>query len=113
MLIQEETFMNSTQFFTTAKIGQVVQIVWKAPIFDPDAVIKPGEKPTGLSKVFTCGFVAFIDENKEFISIGIDSMFEGGSKQPSFRTILNIPAGSIEKAEIYGNLETQGGITVP
>lgn len=96
--------MNSQEFLVNAKTGNAVQIVWKGAVFDPDAVLKPGESSNGLSKVYTCGFVAFVDPNKEFVTIGIDSMFEAGNKEPSFRSLITIPVGTIESAEIYGKV---------
>lgn len=96
--------MNSEEFLAKVEIGNVVQVVWKGAMFDPDAVLKPGEVSNGLSKVYTCGFVAFIDEKKEFVTIGIDSMFEAGNKQPSFRSLITIPTATIESAELYGNV---------
>ena len=94
--------MNLKEFLSNITIGNAVQIIWKGAVFDPDAVLKPGQSPGGLSKVYTCGFVAFI--NDEFITIGIDSMFEAGNKEPSFRSLITIPVVTIESAEIYGKV---------
>jgi len=96
--------MNSEEFFAKAEIGNIVQVIWKGAVFDPDSVLKPGEVPDGPSKVCTSGFVAFIGEKKEFVTIGVDSMFEAGNKEPSFRSLITIPTGTIESAEIYGKV---------
>jgi len=96
--------MNSQEFLASAEIGSIVQVVWRGATFDPDAVLKPGEASNGLSKVYTCGFVAFIGQNKEFVTVGIDSMFEAGNKEPSFRSLITIPVATIESAEIYGKV---------
>ena len=96
--------MNLQEFLANVAVGNVVQIVWKGAMFDPDAVLKPGEASNGLSKVYTCGFVAFIGDKKDFITVGIDSMFEAGNKEPSFRSLITIPVATIESAEIYGKV---------
>lgn len=96
--------MNLQEFLANVNVGNVVQIVWKGAMFDPDAVLKPGEASNGLSKVYTCGFIAFIGDNKEFVTVGIDSMFEAGNKEPSFRSLITIPTATIESAEIYGKI---------
>lgn len=96
--------MNSEEFLGKVEIGNIVQVVWKGATFDPDAVLKPGDASNGLSKVYTCGFIAFIGENKEFITVGIDSMFEAGNKEPSFRSLITIPTATIESAAIYGKV---------
>lgn len=94
--------MNASDFVSNIGVGNIVQVVWLGPLFDPDLIVKPGESTLGPSKVFTCGFVAF--HNKDFVSIGIDSMFEGTNTEPSFRTVLTIPVSSIINGEIYGKL---------
>jgi len=96
--------MTPNELISQVVIGSVVQVIWVSALFDPDAVIKPGTKSAGLSKIFSCGFVADIGANKEYITIGIDAMYEAGNKDPSFRTTLTIPVVNIVSAEIYGKL---------
>lgn len=94
--------MTSEELISKAALGYVVQVVWVSALFDPEGIIRPGEKSTGLSNVFSCGFIA--DFNKEYITIGIDALYEQGNKEPSFRTTLTIPVASIRSAEIYGKV---------
>ena len=94
--------MTVNEFLDMVQVGYVVQITWNGPLFDPDLIVKPGEKTVGLSKVYTCGFVAYTEPGGPFISIGIDAMYEGGNTEPSFRSVVTIPVSSIESAEIYG-----------
>jgi len=96
--------MNAQELFNQVVVGDVVQVVWTSALFDPEAVIKPGAKSSGPSKIFSCGFVADIGVAKDYITLGIDSMIEAGQKEPSYRTILSIPAGNIVQAEIYGKV---------
>lgn len=94
--------MTSKELISRVGIGNVVQVVWISALFDPEAIIKPGTKATGLSKIFSCGFVA--DFTEEYITLGIDALYEEENKEPSFRTTLTIPVVSIQSAEIYGKL---------
>ena len=94
--------MTSTELMGKVALGDVVQVIWLSALFDPEAIIKPGARSTGLSKTFSCGFAA--DIGKDYITIGIDAMYEAGSKEPSFRTTLTIPVVNIQSAEIYGKI---------
>lgn len=96
--------MTVQDFLDTVQIGYVVQIIWNGPLFDPDLIVKPGEKTVGLSKVYTCGFVAYTEPGSSFISIGIDAMYENNNTEPSFRSVVTIPVSSIESADIYGGI---------
>jgi hypothetical protein len=100
--IKKEKLMNLVDFLANVKIGNSVQIVWKGSTFDPDAVLKPSETPIGLSRVYTCGYIAHI--GKDFITLAIDTTFEAGNTNPSFRSLINIPTGTIEDVEIYGKV---------
>ena len=94
--------MTGQELITQAEVGSVIQVVWTTALFDPEAVIKPGAHSIGTSKIFSCGFVA--DKGTDYITIGIDSMYEGSNKEPSFRSILTIPSVNIINAEIYGKI---------
>ena len=96
--------MTIQDFLANATIGSVVQIVWTTALFDPEAVIKPGSHSIGISKIFSCGFVADVGVNKDYVTLGIDSMIEAGNKLPSFKTTLTIPVVNIVNAEIYGKV---------
>lgn len=98
--------MNAQELFLKVVVGDVIQIVWTSALFDPEAVIKPGTKSLGPSRVFSCGFVADIGTSREYITLGIDSMVEAGQTNPSYRTTLTIPASNIVRAEIYGKVLT-------
>lgn len=89
-------------FLAQAKIGDVVQVSWIGALFDPDAYIKPGDKAKKFVSVCSCGFVA--DKGDDYISIGIDGMYEAGNSQPSFRTILTLPIINLTNGEIFGTI---------
>lgn len=92
--------MEANDFLQSVQVGNVVQIIWNGATFEPDAVIKAGEFSKGLSKVYTCGFVAFVDVKSGFITVATESTIEGENNQ-LFRSLVNIPTGTIESGEIY------------
>jgi len=96
--------MTPQELISKVVVGDVVQIVWITALFDPEAVVKPGSHAPGFSKIFSCGFCADIGKDKDYITIGIDSMIEAGNKDPSFKTTLTIPVVNILNAEIYGKV---------
>lgn len=96
--------MTSEEFLANVVVGNVVQVTWNGPTFEPDVTLRPDEYPRGLSRVYTCGFVAFIDENGQFVTIGVESTFESPEQRPSFRSLITIPVATIENAEIYAQL---------
>lgn len=94
--------MTVQDFLDTVQVGYIVQITWNGAVFEPDMIIRPGEKAAGLSKVYTCGFAAYIDPDKTFISIAATAMYEGENTESSFRSVVIIPVSAIESAEVYG-----------
>jgi hypothetical protein len=94
--------MTGQELLAQASVGSVIQVLWTTALFDPEAVIKPGARSVGTSRIFSCGFVA--DKGVDYITIGIDSMYEGTNTVPSFRSTLTIPVVNIVSAEIYGRI---------
>jgi len=94
--------MTFDELFAQATVGSIVQVVWSSALFDPEAVIKPGTHAPGVTKIFSCGFIA--DIAKEYITLGLDAMYESGNNAPSFRTTVTIPAVNVSNAQIYGKV---------